>query len=266
MIDVHCHILPEVDDGSDSWEESFDIIRMEISGGTKGFITTPHVLDSPDLNRVSLFQARLTELRIRLVDEGIALELYPGAEVYPFPAAIKAIDDGVPLTMAGSGKYVLVDTPFSQMPHDFDTFIFDLRSRGITPILAHPERSTAFQSDPARMIECVRLGAVLQVNAGSLKDRYGPVANSFAQRLLARRMAHFVASDTHRPSRAPTLGTFRDSQSEALGTDYVNLLTTLSPRAVVEGRPLPDLPEAPSEPDKGWLHKTFGRDKNPFTF
>ena len=242
------------------------IIGLETEGGTAGFITTPHVMESPDLGRVGLFQERLLGLKQRVAEAGIALELHPGAEVYPFMGALKAIDDGVPLTLAGSGKYVLVDTPFNQLPHDFEDFLFGLQTRGITPILAHPERSNVFQADPEVLLKFVKTGVVLQVNAGSLKSRYGPVAKQFAERLLERRLAHIVASDTHRPGRSPALGSFAADEAGELGAEYVRMLTIDSPRAIVNGQTLPLLPTPPPEKPSGWFRRLVSGDKNLYRF
>lgn len=269
MIDIHCHILPGVDDGSQSWEESMAIAQVESDGGTRAFITTPHVLETPDIDRVQLFRTKLGELQDRLDEAGLPVKLYPGVELYPFWTALDAIDQGAELGLGPNQKYVLVDTPFNQFPHDFESFLFGLQSRGKTPILAHPERSAVFAVEPGRMLEFARKGMALQVNAGSLRGRYGPVAKAFAERLLERRLADLVASDIHHPGERPSLGSFITNMQPILGEEYVHHLAVRSPQAVLDGVALPPRPTAPPESPKrqaGFMERLF-RPKGPeFTF
>jgi protein-tyrosine phosphatase len=268
VIDIHCHIIPGVDDGSQSLEESLAIAQIESEGGTRTFITTPHVLDTPDIDRVALFRERLAGLQERLDEAGIPVRLAPGVELYPFSRALEAMDEGAELGLGVSQKYVLVDTPFNQFPNDFDSFLFGLQSRGKTAILAHPERSAVFAQEPERMLEFARRGMVLQVNAGSLRGRYGPVAKAFAERLLARRLADLVASDIHHPGERPSLGTFVSTMTPEIGEEYVQHLTQTAPQSVLAGQPLPSRPIAQAEPPKreGFLQGLFKKRGPEFTF
>lgn len=261
MIDIHSHILPGVDDGSRSVEESLQIARQEESGGTSCIISTPHLYDGGDLNRISLFQQVREDLQETLIREGFQLKVLQGLEVYPFPGVLEALDQGTDLSLAGQGKHILIDTPFSQFPFDFRTFLFQLRMKGLTPILAHPERAPEFQANPPMVNEFAESGCLLQVNAGSLQGKYGPIAASLARDILKKRMAHFVSGDIHRPGRGPVMGRFREAASSFLDEAYIQMLTHDSALAVVEGRPLPPLPPAPpqeEEPVSFWK-KLLGR-------
>lgn len=250
MIDIHSHILPGVDDGSRSVEESLQIARQEESGGTACIISTPHLYDGGDLGRIPLFHHVRQELQEVLIQEGLKLKVLQGLEVYPFPGVLEALDNGTDLSLAGQGKHILIDTPFSQFPFDFRTFLFQLRMKGLTPILAHPERAPEFQSSPALVQEYAESGCLLQVNAGSLQGKYGPIAANLARDILKRRMAQFVSGDIHRPSRGPVMGRFKDAAASFLDEAYIQLLTHESAHAVIEGRPLPPLPPAPPQDEE----------------
>ncbi len=265
MIDIHSHILPGVDDGSRSLEESLHIARQEESGGTACIISTPHLYDGSDLSRIPLFREVRLELQEALIQEGLQLKVLQGLEVYPFPDVLVALDEGADLSLAGRGTHILIDTPFSQFPFDFRTFLFQLRMKGLTPILAHPERAAEFQASMSLLQEFAESGCLLQVNAGSLQGKYGPIAVSLAREILQKRMAQFVSGDIHRPGRGPVMGRFRNFASTFLDESYIQLLTHDSAHAVIEGLPLPPRPPAPpqeEEPPSFW-GKLLGKGRKP---
>jgi protein-tyrosine phosphatase len=245
MIDIHSHILPGVDDGARTVEESIKIAIQEESGGTTCIISTPHLMDGSDIGRIPLFHQVRIELQARLEQEGLKLKVLPGLEVYPFPDVLNALKDGVDLSLAGRGQHILIDTPFSRFPYDFREFLFQLKMLGLTPIIAHPERAAEFQDSPTLLDEFREAGCILQVNAGSLQGKYGPPAANLAGHILRRRMAHLVSGDIHRPGRGPVMAGFRTHAASFLDNAYIQMLTHDSAVAIIEGRPLPPLPLAP---------------------
>lgn len=258
MIDVHCHILPGVDDGVRTMEEALDLIQMEHSGGTRCFIATPHVIERRDYDRLEELSGRVEQLREALAKAEIDVEIAQGGEIYPTPHMIRGLDAGQPLTLAGKGKHMLVDLPLGALPHDFDSLLFELQARGVTPILAHPERVAPFQQNPDALKPYLSRGIAIQVNSGSLSGRYGPVATRVAFFVLRNRWAHFLASDAHRPGRRPGLASAASALEGELDPAYLRLLTSESATCVLEGRDLPPLPQ-PSPTKRGWLGRLLSR-------
>lgn len=267
MIDVHCHIIPAIDDGPQSDAESLELLRSEVSGGTKAFIATPHVYTEQDLRKSAQIPERLARLRELAAAEGIEAEFIAGAEVYPFPGIAAGLDDKLPITVAGMGKYLLLDLPMTALPMDFDQIIFEIQARGVTPIIAHPERCRAFQMDRNRLREILDRGALCQVNAGSLRGKYGPDAAASGRYFIAQRWASFLASDVHKARPRPSLRaglTFLEEDGEDAA--FLRYLTEETGRAVIEGRPLPPPPARvegdrgpKKEKSQGFLSRLFGR-------
>jgi protein-tyrosine phosphatase len=260
MVDIHCHIIPGIDDGAQSLDESLSLIRMERDGGTRTMVATPHVYTDQELLDSDQIPERLHALRLEVERAGIDIELVPGAEVYPSMGIAKALDMGKPITVNGHRKHMLVDLPMGALPMDFDTILFEIQARGITPILAHPERNAVFQHEPKKLIEYIERGIALQVDAGSLKGKYGQEAIGIANYILKKHWAHFLASDAHKVRPKPMLQEGVSRLSEKLSSDYLQLLTKESGRCVVEGRPLPQLPTVREDPEpkKGFLSRLFG--------
>jgi protein-tyrosine phosphatase len=244
MIDIHSHILPGVDDGAQTMEDALNIARRESEGGTEGMFATSHVMEHRDLDSLPMRAERLSELRAALNAEGITMTVYPGAEVFPFPGVLKAIEQGLAITLGGS-RYVLFDLPLGNLPNDFDSIVFSIQARALVPILAHPERVATFQNEPERLREYVERGVPIQVNAGSVLGQYGPRAVETAHFLLDRRWPQFMASDSHRASRSPKLMTAVNALKDQYGESYLDLLTRLSPQAVVANEALPQRPPEP---------------------
>jgi protein-tyrosine phosphatase len=258
MIDIHSHIIPKFDDGSRSLDESIQIAKVEGRGGTKVMFATPHVEDHSDVEKSPRIVEHVATLNKEFEERGIDLTVIPGAELYPSRSVLHGLDEKLPITLAGTGKYVLLDLPHSVLPHDFDTILFEIQSRGVTPILAHPERCPSFQSTPHAVLPYVERGIVFQLNIGSFKGRHGADAMACVKQLFKMRIAHFLASDAHRP-REHSLGELAKGLA-AEDAAYVHLLTVESGQAVIEGKRLPELP-APviEQPRDSWITKLFGR-------
>jgi len=249
MIDIHSHILPGVDDGAKTMDDALDIARRELEGGTCSMFATSHVMDKHDVESLPMRAQRLQELIRTLEEKGIGFDVYPGAEVFPFPGVLKAIDEGAPLTLNGS-RFVLLDLPLLHLPNDFESFIFSLQSRGLVPILAHPERVAEFQQDPEKLRPFVERDVPIQMNAGSVLGQYGPQAMETAFYIMGRRWPQFMASDSHRASRSPKLQSAVRALTGKVEDRYLELLTCSSPHAVVTNGVLPSRPAEPPRPKK----------------
>lgn len=256
MIDIHCHIIPGVDDGVPTVEEAVSLIQKESDGGTEAFIATPHFIDRRDYDRLRNISDLVAELVEAVTEAGVRVEIYQGGEIYPSMSIFSALDAGTPMTLAGKGKHMLVDLPMGPLPNEFDAMLYEIQVRGIVPILAHPERNSSFQESPEKLHAILERGVACQVNAGSLVGKYGARAGEVARLILRRHWANFVSSDAHRAGGRPILGTARDILRKELSDDYVELLTRGSATAVIRGDPLPPVPDAPPIVEqKGWLSR-----------
>lgn len=222
-------------------------------------IATPHVIETSDVEASPRILDEVAKLNAQFSENGVALTIVPGAELYPSRAIVHGLDKGLPITLAGTGKYVLIDLPHSILPNDFDTTLFEIQSRGVIPILAHPERCPYFQSQIEKTLEYVERGIVFQVNVASFSGRHGAVATACAKKLIELRVPHFLASDTHRP-RANSLGSMAAALSFVDPT-YLHMMTLESGQAVLKGERLPAIPEpVVVEPTKeSWFSKALGR-------
>lgn len=239
MVDIHCHILPEVDDGAWDLEASLEMVRIAVRCGVRRIIATPHfkgvpasLEQLPDIYR----QFRMLEGAIRR--EGLALELLPGAEVLCVPQTLELARRGQ-LPPLGESRYVLVEFYFDASGEFLDVTLEELCRCGYTPIVAHPERYGAVQRDPDLAGRWFRRGVVLQINKGSVLGAFGRRAEETALRLLHRGLAHVLASDAHSPEHRTTdLSLVRRWARENLGREYAKFLLEDNPGCIARGEPV----------------------------
>lgn len=231
------------------------------AAGTHTMIATPHVENQVNLDKSEEIVERVGKLNEEIQNAGIRLTVLPGAELFPCASVIRGLDDQRPITLAGTGRYVLVDLPHgTTMPADFDETVFGMLARRITPILAHPERSPFFCGNIGQIEAYIERGVAFQVNSGSFIGKHGPHAKSFAFTLFERRLAQFLASDAHR-GQSRTLGSVAKMLSTPGNEAYVQVLTVESGKAVINGAPLPPRPAPiPVEGNRPW----FSRFTRPF--
>jgi protein-tyrosine phosphatase len=239
VIDLHSHILPGLDDGARSLEDAREIARGAIGDGITTMAATPHVrADYP--TTPDEMEAGVEELRADFEQQGIELEVVPGGELdigllwQVLPA------DLARFTLGQTGRYLLLEMPYRGSPIALVGAAARLRRRGITPVVAHPERNPVVQDRPDSLGSLLRAGALLQVTAASLDGRLGRAAQLCAQRLLELGVVHAIASDAH----APTLREVGlASAAQAVGdSELARFLTHDAPAAILAGRPWPERP------------------------
>ncbi|MEA2441796.1 MAG: protein-tyrosine phosphatase [Thermoleophilaceae bacterium] len=201
--DIHFHILPGVDDGPSSMDESVALAAAAVADGTRTVVATPHVR-SGFLTDVSELPDRVRELNERLAGEGIGLAVRRGAELAHdmvgrlSQAELDSVAHGPP-----GGRWLLVETPFVGLGDEFTAATDELRDRGFAVVIAHPER--ARDSAGATLRHELERGSMLQVNAWSLVGRHGPEAYERAHELLRAGRVGLIASDAHGGRRQPAL-------------------------------------------------------------
>jgi protein-tyrosine phosphatase len=237
MIDIHCHILPAVDDGAASLEESLAMARLAVADGITAVLATPHTLNGISRNTVPHILSSVSHLQGALVAEGVPLKIFPGSEVHLVKDMCLKIRSGEICTLNNNGKYVLIELPYQSVPDGIKQEIFDLKLDGITPIIAHPERNAAIQNNPRILRELVYMGALSQVTAMSIVGDFGPETRESAKGLLECRLVHLIASDAHSPgSRPPQLRNALEEAASILGNiPEAEAMVTQRPAAVISG-------------------------------
>jgi protein-tyrosine phosphatase len=238
MIDLHCHILPEVDDGARNLATALDMARMAVDDGITVIACTPHSLpgvydiDAKDIrHRVYCLNQQLTE-------RGIDLVLVPGCDAHVRPDFVACLREGRILTLNDT-RYVLVEPPHNVMPRRLDNLLFEIVLAGYVPILTHPERLAWLPANVKALEEMVRSGTWLQVTAGSLCGNFGRKAKYWAQHLLAQGMVHIFASDAHNvDARPPCLSQARKIVEMEVGASEAARLFLTRPQQILEDVPV----------------------------
>lgn len=197
MIDLHCHILSGIDDGALNDEVSIKMARKAVLEGIHTIVATPHHQNGRYLNEkkgVVQYVQRLNEL---LKKEKIPLTILPGQEVRLYGEILDDYQAEKILTLNDTGKYLFIEFPSSQVPHYAERLLFDIQSKGLIPIIVHPERNSRLLEEPDLLYKFITNGALAQVTAGSLTGRFGKKIKRFSHQLIQSNLVHFVSSDAH---------------------------------------------------------------------
>jgi protein-tyrosine phosphatase len=245
VIDLHCHILPGIDDGPQTVEDTLELARAAAAAGTQTMVATPHVSWDWTNNTSASIAAHVEEVNATLTQAGIGITVVPGAEV-ALTRAIDLPDDELAALTLGGGPWLLLECPLSPIAAGLEMGIETLRRRGHDHIvLAHPERIPAFQRDPDLLERLVGDGFLTSVTAGAFAGRFGKDVERFARRLLAEGLVHDVASDAHSVQRRPPeLG--GPLTAAGLDAGQVDYLARAVPEAILAGAPLPPPPAMPA--------------------
>ncbi|WP_440995046.1 tyrosine-protein phosphatase [Arhodomonas sp. SL1] len=236
MIDLHAHYLPGIDDGPKELEQSLEMARLAAADGITDATVTPHHLNGRYRTDAATVRAALAELQAAVADAAIALRLHPGSEVHLTPELPQAVADGSAMTVADRGRAVLVEPPVHHLPVGMEAILSECLVQGVTPIIAHPERSRPLQQDIAPVRRWVEMGCLVQVTAQSFTGRFGHSARDAAAAMLAEGLVHVLASDGHRPyGRTPCIGEGRAVVAEWLGEAVAAEITEVIPAALLAG-------------------------------
>lgn len=240
MIDVHSHILPGVDDGSDSIDTSLKMLAMARESGVDAIIATPHFDPNggyPNYASRGLYDLR-HELETAAERAGIDISIRLGMEIMAEKELPQLLESGRVWTLCGT-RYFLVEFRFDEDPAFCREILSDCRSRGYKPIIAHPERYRFIQRDPQIAYEWCRSGYGLQLNKGSLLGRFGEKTKLTAMRIIDHGIAACVASDAHGARRRTAhMSHVRDMLLSEVGEEYTNLLLERNPARIMAGREL----------------------------
>ena len=236
MVDIHCHILPDVDDGAEDMAEALEMARMAARCGVTDLVATSHFRgDTVGMDRMVLLYSQFRRLEEALLRENIPLRLHPGAEILCSWKTVELAREGQLLTI-GDTDYVLCEFPFDGNYSDMDEILAGIAEAGYRPVVAHPERYGAIQQEPRRIQRWFRKGYVIQVNKGSILGSFGDRVQDTALWLLEMGFVHLIASDAHSCRRRTTdLSLLRNRMLERYPGGFVRLLLTENPGRLLRG-------------------------------
>lgn len=240
MIDLHCHILPQLDDGSRNLKESLDMARLAVESGVTAMAATPHCVNGGARE----IRDRVLLLREALEEAEIPLRLYPGMELYGTEATARLLSSGKLLTLNGS-RYPLIEFSFRGTGERETEILKDVIRAGFCPVVAHPERYAFVREQPQILNYWKELGCLLQVNRGSLLGRFGGGAREMGMELVRRGFASVVASDGHSSQmRTPWMEDVFQLLEHTVSAAAAQWLLQNNPSLILRNQPLD-----PAEPE-----------------
>lgn len=261
MIDLHCHILPGMDDGPGDAGESLEMAELAARDGIRSIVATPHSNNGVyrnDLDSIVLFCSRLNDLAR---SRALALNILPGAEIRIHQGMERLVRQGEIASLNNTRQYLLVEFPHDVVLPGTRQVLYQLIARDITPVLAHPERNEAIQRNPDLLADLVNMGCLVQLTAMSITGELGQAAMVCSHLLLQKRQAHVIASDAHDTANRPPLLSFAVAEAARLLGDRATAeaMVTNNPQAIIDGRRLSLHDQAIKPVKRGWRQKWFGR-------
>lgn len=257
MIDIHCHILPGLDDGAKDMEESVCMCAMAAEDGIEKIVATPHTMDGIYINKNQDVKHAVNVLNTVLIEKKIPLEILPGADVHVNIDLLELLKEGKASTINDNHHYLLLELPHQSVPPNIKDLIFDLTIHGITPILTHPERNMVLQNEIDTLYDLVLQGILIQITAHSLRGEFGPAAEKCCFELLKHNLVHVIATDAHSSTvRPPYLSYAFKKAAEIIDEKEALALVTSNPSAIIKGQNIPNLLE-PAKPKKSFFQRLF---------
>ena len=236
MIDFHTHILPNIDDGSRSIEETFNLIKEAKEAGFEGIILTSHYIENYYETNVPERDVWVKAISENLQAKGIDTNLYLGNEIYISNNMMELLEQGKASTINNS-CYVLFELPLNAEPLNLYDVIYSLQENKLIPVLAHPERYSYVQKEPELIYDLIQKGCLMQANYGSIIGQYGVKAEYIVKKLFENNMIHFLGSDVHRQNSIYPKISFAIEQIKAIiGEEKLEELTTINPQLVLDNK------------------------------
>lgn len=236
MIDIHTHILPNIDDGATSIEETFNLLKEAKKAGFETVALTSHYrkgyyeTDTPE--REVWVNAIYENLKAKNID----MNLYLGNEIYLSDDMIKYMEDGKASTMNDT-SYVLFEMPLHEEPENLYEMINQMQQYKIVPILAHPERYEYIQKDPELIYDLIEKGVLMQADYGSIIGQYGEKTKIMVKKLFENNMIHMLGSNVHRQETVyPRIPECLEKIEEIVGKEILEKLTTTNPKSVLTNK------------------------------
>ncbi|MBH9967899.1 tyrosine-protein phosphatase [[Bacillus] enclensis] len=236
MIDIHSHILPGVDDGAKTMEDTVEMAKAAVSEGIHTIIATPHHMNNSYRNAKSDILPLVDRVNWELKNQQIDLVVLPGQECRIYGEIIEDYLNGEILPLNIHSSYIFVEFPSNSVPRYTDRLFFDLQNEGLIPVIVHPERNAELITHPDRLYNLVKNGAATQITASSLTGHFGKNIQKFSRQLIEANLTHFIASDAHNTSsRAFNMSKALDQIEHTYGIDMVYYFTE-NAELLVEGK------------------------------
>ncbi|RDI41647.1 tyrosine-protein phosphatase [Falsibacillus pallidus] len=244
MIDLHCHILPGLDDGAADLEASLLMAKKAEEEGIHTIIATPHHKNEKYVNPKESVLEEAAKLNDYLKEQRVDIEILAGQEVRVFGEIMEEYESGDILTLADRTPFILIEFPSGHVPRYAEKLLYDLQLKGLMPIIVHPERNQELMENPDLLYKLVKNGAFTQVTAGSVAGKFGKKIQRFSAQLIAANLTHFVASDAHNnTTRGFYMAEAYSRIKKQFGTD-VEYLFQENPYLLFEGKSvLKEMPE-----------------------
>ncbi len=242
MIDIHTHIIPEVDDGSGSFTESLNMLKIAENDGIKTMVATPHIFSSAGkMKEIEKFRNIFSDFRERVINSGSSVEIISGGEVYFTTGLSEKLKKFRDIITINGGDYFLLEFPPGFIFPGSDKFIFNILNEGFIPIICHPERNIVIQQNPGILYGFMMTGALSQLDAGSFRGDFGSDASATAYKLLKLNMVHMIASDCHNEDkRIPGLSFIYEKLS-GFEKEKIDMFLKDIPDAIIGNRAVPDI-------------------------
>ncbi|MGL4797440.1 MAG: tyrosine-protein phosphatase [Paraclostridium sp.] len=257
MIDIHCHILPNVDDGSESLEESIKMAKLAESEGITKIVNTSHYHIDFKYTMGKQLKEEVNKFNEILKNNDIKIEIILGNEIYYTNDFIEKFNE-LDFFSINKSKYILIEFSPINFPKDIKDVIYEIKIRGFVPILAHVERYTHIQEDINIIFDCIKEGALIQMNASSIIGKNGKIVESTSKKLLDCNMVHFIATDAHSSTRRRPL--MKDTYKYILknyGNETANRLFEKNAMLAINNEVIKILEPSKYEEKRSFLKKIF---------
>lgn len=248
MVDLHCHILPGIDDGAADLKTSLAMAKIAAADGIHTIACTPHIYPGLYENTAPGIRMAIAKFQAELDKRSIPLRLVEGADVHLEPGLAGSIKAGRVPTLAGS-RYLLLEPPHHVAPPRFQDSVFELVVAGYVPVITHPERLTWIEDHYAVFPQLVEMGAWMQLTAGSLTGRFGRRPKYWSERMLDEGLVHILATDSHHfETRPPLLAEGRDAAAARVGAQEAEHMVAMRPAGIVKNSNPRDLLRESAKP------------------
>lgn len=253
MVDLHCHLLPGVDDGSKDMATSLRLAKEATANGITHALLTPHHMNGRYVNHKQDVIRRTREFQEELRAHGIPLTVFPGQEVRINGQLLEALDHDDILFADADGRYLMLEFPDDDVPHYTGRMVFDLQQRGIVPVIVHPERNTKIMAKPELLYELLQRGCLSQITASSYVGTFGKKVERFSRQLIAAGQGYLFASDAHDlPGRKYEMGQAFEKMQREFGPRLAEQYAD-NARAIINGEDVQPNRMKPLKKKKFWL-------------
>lgn len=222
MIDIHCHILPDMDDGAKHFTDSLMMAKQAESEGIHTIVATPHHQNGRYVNPKQDILVKVHELNEYLASERINVKILPGQEIRTYGELLQDYEAGEIVTVGDCTNYVLLELPSNYVPKYTDQLCYDIQIKGLIPVIVHPERNSELMERPEKLYRLVKNGVLTQVTAASLTGYFGKKIQKFTFDIIDSNLTHFIASDAHNvTNRSFKMEEANDVLEKRYGIDYV---------------------------------------------